>query len=94
MAIEFTQYLLPNGRQKKIEIDMPEDIETKARSLQEKDCYFDAEVLTTGLVSFTCMKNGYQDDDCVSIELSENGPAVLDAVSNLINTAYERVCAG
>ena len=41
---------------------------------------FDAEILTSGIVSFTAER----DDELLSIQLSENGPAVVKSVENLI----------
>ena len=84
MAIPFTQYILPDGRKKAILIDMPDDIERMATELIDDGCHFDAEVLMTGVVSFTCER----DDDMLSIVLSENGPQVVEKVSKLVNDAH------
>jgi len=78
--IEFTQYLLPDGRKKDIFIERPPEIEVIAKKLIEAGCHFDAEILSTGVISFTCEK----EDDVLSIELCENGPAVLTAIDKLI----------
>ncbi len=82
MAIEFTQYMLPDGRTKQIHIDRPSDIEEKARAITNAGFHFECEFLTTGEISFTIADREKQDD--VALEFSENGPEVLDAVDKLI----------
>jgi hypothetical protein len=87
MSIPFTQYILPNGRTEPVTIEMPAELERKARELITNGCHFDIEILHTGIVSMTCEK----DDDMLSIELSENGPAIMDAVTRLVEGAYAQV---
>lgn len=83
MSIPFTQYLLPYGRTKTVTIDMPEDVQNKADFLLKSGCHFDIEILTTGFVSMTCERG----DDLVSIQICENGPAVVESVRKLIDEA-------
>jgi hypothetical protein len=87
MSILFTQYFLPDGHTKPNSIDMPEDVEEKARKLIEKGCHFDVETLTTGMISMTCEK----DDEVLSISICENGPPVLNSVRYIIDVATERL---
>lgn len=87
MSIPFTQYLRPNGYSRPIEIDMPPDIEGMAQELIVLGCHFDAEVLTTGKISFTCER----DDDLFSIQLCDNGPQVIEAVRDLVIGARRKV---
>jgi hypothetical protein len=68
---------------------MPEDVEAKARVLLEKGCHFDVEILTTGMISLTCEK----DDDLISIAVCENGPAVIDSVRAIIESATKKLDA-
>jgi len=82
MAIPFRQYLLPDGRQKQIEIDRPEEVETKAQAIIAAGCRLEAEVLMTGEVSFTVFDLETETDE--ACEVCANGPAVLDAVDRLI----------
>ena len=84
MPIPFTQYLLPDGRTRSISIDMPADIEEKAFDLIYSGCHFDAEILTTGMVSLTCEDT----EDLVAIKVCPNGPSVVTAVRELIESAY------
>jgi len=88
VSIPFTQYLLPNGRRASIEIDMDSETEQKAQALIAQGCHFDAEILRTGIVSFTCEKDDL-DDPCLAIELSPNGPEVVVAVKKLVDDAYK-----
>ncbi len=80
MSIEFTQYLMPDGAQKKIHIARPEAIETKAREIMSKGFRFEAEMLTTGEISLT-ISDGEEDLD---IEVVSNGPDVPVAVDRMV----------
>ena len=84
MAIPFTQYMLPNGTPKRIEIDRPPGIEAKADSILATGKYrFEAEVLTTGEVSLTTFNLETEEND--AIEVCTNSPKVLDAVDKMIS---------
>ena len=52
--IQFTQFLRPDGRSKKIEIERSPEIEAVAAQLAAAGCRLEAEVLLTGECSFTC----------------------------------------
>lgn len=85
MSIPFTQYMLPNGRQRRYVIDMPEPVEEAARVLIAKGYHFDIEILTTGMVSMTCEKG----EECTAIEICSNDEQVPVHVEKLIRTATE-----
>ena len=85
-GIEFTQYLLPDGRKRTVYFEATEDIQKKADVLIAQGCHFDAEILRNGVVSLTCEKR----DEILSIELSENGPPIVEAVKSLIENAYSK----
>ena len=85
MSIPFTRYMLPNGRRVQTEIDMPAETEKKARYLIEQGCYFDIEMLQTGMISMTCDRG----DDLISIQVCENGPPVVEAVLALIEDSHK-----
>jgi len=89
MSIPFTQHLLPDDRHRPVTIDMPADIEEEAQVLIEQGFRFDIEKLSTGMVYLTCHIPG--DDDSWTNQLSEDGPTVIDAVTNLVNTAHARL---
>jgi hypothetical protein len=85
MSIPFTQYLLPNGRQRPMTIDMPEDVEKKAHALIERGCHFDIEILRTEEVSMTCECG----DEMLACEICENGPQIKEAVRDLVEDAVD-----
>jgi hypothetical protein len=92
ITVPFTQYHLPNGRAtseffdfKDGEIEDEDKFEEKLQRLLDDEVHFDAEILTTGLVSFTAELG----EDLLSIQLSENGPSVVKAVESLILEAYQ-----
>jgi len=80
MSIPFTQYTLPNGRKSKVIIDMPANIEKIAHALIERGCHFDVEMLSTGLISMTCEKDG----DLLAIEVCPNDEKVVAGVEKII----------
>ena len=83
MSIPFTQYLMPDGRQKEVTIDMPANVEQAARALIEKGCHFDIEMLSTGLISMTCEKG----DDLISMEVCPNDERVVAGVEKIVKVA-------
>lgn len=83
MSIPFTQYLMPGGRKTSVEIDRPPEVEQLADEVISRGWVFECEMLRTGAISFT-VSDG-EDDVC--IELSPNGPQVLDAVDKLVRDA-------
>ena len=90
MAITFTQYMRPDGRKMSVDINRPADIETMALELQQAGVRLEAEVLTTGEVSFTAERDGCNCEmDIDNIEVVPNGPEVPKAVDRLIRKAHE-----
>jgi len=79
-AINFTQYLRPDGRREIVSIDRPTEIVELAGVIAAAGFRFECEVLTTGDCSFT-ISDDYQDYD---IRLCPNGPRVPDTVDELI----------
>ncbi len=80
MEIPFTQYLRPDGRQRPMVVDRPDEIALLAKQIMEAGHTFEAEVLTTGVISLT-ISDGEQD---VASALSANGPEVIVAVDKMI----------
>jgi len=92
VSIPFTQYLMPDGRKQRIEIDMPDDIERMASAVLTSDGYFEAEVLPTAQVALYAYLHSYtpgEDDNLLSMQVVENGPPVVPAVENLVKAAYQ-----
>lgn len=81
--IEFTQYLLPDGRTRQQWVERPERVSARAAELRAKGYRFECEMLPDmEICSFTIVHPDYDYD--LGIKLAKNGPAVLDAVDNLI----------
>jgi hypothetical protein len=87
MSVPFTQYLMPDGRPTRVEIDRPEEIEAMARSLIEYGCCFEIEMLRDGNINMEVMR----DDECVTGRMCGNGPGVPVAVDAMIREAFETV---
>lgn len=87
MAIPFTQYLRPNGRQKPITIERPEVIEGMANVVIEAEGRFTIEALPTGEASLICEFN----EADIACEVCPNGPGIEAAVDRLVKTAYKHI---
>ena len=83
MAIEFTQYLRPDGRTTAISIERPDHIEAMADAFVATGGRFEIEMLRDGTVSMTAER----DDDLIAIRLCPNGPAVPITVDELVRAA-------
>jgi hypothetical protein len=83
MPIPFTQYLRPNGRQIPVEIALDYDTELKARAILDAGFKFEIEMLSTGQVSAT-IADPVNDEDVSHAKIVPNGPAVPQAVKDMI----------
>lgn len=80
---------MPDGRKRTITIDRSLDTENLADSLStQHGVLFEAEILTTGLVSFTAEKDVGSERQVLAIEVVSNGPEVPEAVDRLVAKAY------
>jgi len=86
MAIPFTQYLRPDGRETLITIERSLEIENVARRLIALGCRFEAEVLRTNHLSLEALGPKDEDGDptTLAMEIVPNGPGVPDAVDRLV----------
>ena len=80
--LSVTQYLRPHGTKRKINKEVSDDVYAKGLEIIEAGYALEAEVLTTGEVSFTIAD--YANGVDVAIELSPNGPEVDDAFNRMI----------
>jgi hypothetical protein len=85
--IPFTQYLRPDGRQQKIEVEMPAPIEHLAFTFIKAGGRYEAEVLRTGEASLTAVYKVDGEDQDIAIEICDNGPGVPDAVEKLVRSS-------
>lgn len=83
--VTFTQYHLPHGRKSDEEIERPKEIEDLAQRFIDSGGQYECEVLTTGYVSLTAVK----DDDDVCIVISTNGPQIPDKVDELVRQSQQ-----
>lgn len=78
--IQFTQYLLPNGKRKLTSIERPQNVWEEAEEILKAGYRFECEMLTTGHVSLTIA--GKNTD--VEIEICRNDAEVPKAVDRII----------
>jgi len=90
MDIQFTQFLRPNGKQKEVLINRPDEISNKALAVLKTGGRFTVEELMNGMVSLAYEKEIDGEMQDVEIELSSNGPKVSIAVDILIEKLYKR----
>ncbi len=86
--VHFTQYLLPDGKTRKISIERPSDITKMANVLLANDIALDAEVLTTGEVSLSA--HDPITEKTLAIEIIKNNKEIVEAVDRLIRKAFFR----
>lgn len=85
MSIPFTQFLRPDGAVRSMRVDRPPDIEALVQRIIGFGYRFECEELATGQVSLTVTDPVEEED--IEVELSENGPPVLEAVDRLVRKA-------
>lgn len=90
MSIPFTQYLLPDGRMRSVDVERPPEIEALAEGYIARGGWFECEVLTNGDVSLTACWDREDGDNDVEIEIASNGKEVLEAVDRLVRRATLR----
>ncbi len=88
-VITFTEYVLPNGRKRPMQIERPVEITDLAESIQRKGYRFEIELLRTGHVSMTVENNS--DEQPLAHKLVPNGSKVPETVDALVRTAAERL---
>jgi hypothetical protein len=86
MSIPFTQYLRPDGRRRSVEIDRPAEVEAIAEQFIASGGRFECEVLMTGEISFTAVKEVDGEEQDVEIVICENGPGVGEKVDELVRS--------
>lgn len=79
--IPFTQYLLPDGRQMPVVIEVSDEAHAAAMKLIDTGLEFECEVLRTGDVSLTITDPAEGDLD---IAVVPNGPGMREAVEKLV----------
>ena len=93
MSIPFTQILLPNGRRREIIIDRSEEIEKMAHDIIDNGYRFEAEILTTGEVSFEVLKDMNDGPGILGSDICNNELGVGEVVDKLVKNAFEAMMA-
>lgn len=77
MSIPFTQFLMPDGRKRRIVINRPAVIEALAARIIADGYRFEIEMLQTGEVSMEIVKDvpEPEPDDCLGGIICVNGPS-------------------
>ena len=89
MSIAFTQFLMPDGRKRQMNIDRPPEIELLALELSDAGHRFEIEMLTTGEVSMTVEADGEDGAEIVrSHKVCPNGPPVTESVDEMMTEAH------
>lgn len=92
-TIEFTQYLRPDGRKVRVTFAPTEAVDDEvfdmADSLAINGYEFEAEILRTGEVSFSCGKG----EDVLAVAISNNGLEVIESVCGLVRHAHREMHA-
>lgn len=79
--IEFTQFLMPNGRKDTVWIERPMEIVIKAKEIVNAGFSFECEMLTDyNTISLTIA----DDDGDYAIKVVPNGPEVPEAIDRMI----------
>ncbi len=88
--IEFTQFLLPDGRQQKVCMERGAEIEAIAAELKDAGHRFEIEMLRDHeTISMTVEIEGDDGEEITRAhELIRNGPGVPPAIDRLMNAAY------
>ncbi|KKM98521.1 hypothetical protein LCGC14_1157110 [marine sediment metagenome] len=79
-TVKVTQYLLPDGRQKQITTELLKISEKDYLDMLKAGCYFEIEMLRTGLISITITK----DEVDIDIEVIPNGSEVQEAMVKML----------
>lgn len=91
MSIPFTQYILPNGRRRHEEIDRPDEVEAIAKRFIDSGGRYECEVLTTGHVSLTAVKDVDGEQQDVEIIVCANGPEIPGKVDELVRRSEAHI---
>ena len=79
-VIEMTQFLRPQGRQRKVTMPAPKDMEDDYKQMLEDGFHLEGEMLSTGEVSITVS----DDDADYDISVIPNGPEVIKAIGRML----------
>jgi hypothetical protein len=79
---KFTQFLMPDGDQKAIEIDMPDGVREQYDAIHAADCRLTTEMLRTEAIAIYITDREAEDD--FFCKVIPNGPEVPKAIEKMI----------
>jgi hypothetical protein len=89
MSVPFTQFLRPDGRERRVEIDRPDEVERMARDFIAAGGHYECEELMSGHAHFTAVHLIEGEEQDVVTAICPNGPKVPDAVDDLIRRSID-----
>jgi len=89
--VDFTQYVLPHGRRRDEHINRPAEIEAIATRFTESGGRYECEVLTTGHVSLTAVKEVDGEEQDIEIIVCDNGPGIPAKVDELVRRSEAHI---
>lgn len=84
-----TQFLRPDGRQKKFTVEMPDELHEPYVDMVNSGCRLEAEVISTGEVSVTVTS----DEADVDIRVTRNDDSVVTALKEMLQAQKWRVAS-
>lgn len=96
MIIDFIEFVPPKGRQRPLQISVPDDIGKMARDIEnDGERRFECETLSTGHISLTiCGENDDGDQDDLDIEIARSQLTRDGALAALIKRFHARIKEG
>ncbi len=81
--IEFTQYMLPDGRNRPVRVNVPQPVFEKAQDIIASGHRFECEMLND-MKTISVTIHNIEDEEDVAIEVVPNGPGVTEAIDRMI----------
>jgi ribosomal protein S8 len=91
--MNFTQFMMPNGRQEKTSITRSNEIEAMAKTLVDAGYVFEIEMLSDYRTISMEVVNKANPEEVIASKLVENGPRVPEAVDDMVKKAIHALSA-
>jgi len=89
MTVDLTQYMMPDGRQVPVTINLDESLRPQYDRMKEDGRRFAAEMLRTSEISLTI--EDIQEEEDIDIRIVPNGPEVPTAMEDMLR-CYSSPC--
>ena len=90
-SLPVTQYILPNGKTKNLEVCIQGYESQLAEKLVLAGYIFEAEILNIGLVSITCIHPESEDGEPCGHVISKNDIQIDEKMKQLIRSSYKHL---